>query len=389
MQTIARTVVKKCLSKNQLLCLAMLIVSVTGITKNVISQVLITSQLPEVGTVVKTQLWNLTLSNAGTVNEQVRISMVLTDRKNGVSVLSAETGIITLLPGIKLLQYKDVQPVIYTVLNYNYGTDASPTGFLPAGNFDVCYTLTKKNAGTALAEDCSLILVEPLNPPLLIMPPDNAVVNELRPFFTWLPPAPLQLFNRLTYDFKLAEVQPKQQPEAALQQQLPLIYRTNLTANSFAYPASVSELDTGKLYAWQVTAMNNGMPVAASDVWTFKPKQTTGAEGATADNETAYFKLTTEQSSGYFICRGLLKLAYENNLNDTKASLHIYDITSKFRKETGNSYATITLKPGQNFIDYDAESEAGLINKHIYQLELVNSKGEVWSARFEYQKVKK
>ncbi|MBP6024928.1 hypothetical protein [Ferruginibacter sp.] len=387
MQIFVKRIVNKRL-KNGMLRILILAVLLQFNAHVLNGQILITSQLPQGGISLKNQLWNITLSNAGTSADRIRISMLVTDRKKGIPVFSAETGLISLLPGIKLIQEKDVQPIIYTVLNHNYNIDASPNGFLPAGNFDVCYTVLRKNAGEAgasVAEDCSLVQVEPLNPPLLMIPEDLAVIDGQRPFFTWLPPAPMQMFNRLTYDFKLVEVRSRQSPEAALQQQLPLLYKTGVLTNNFAYPASAAHLDTGKNYAWQVIAVNNGVPLASSEIWTFRLKRPV-EDMPQGDDGQPYYKLQQGENSGYFVCNGSLKIVYENRENETTASIRVFDITQKIKKEITTTPIIQPLKNGENFISYDLSDNTSPVHKHLYLIELINSKGELWTARFEYRK---
>lgn len=364
-------------------------VSAIELTSNVLSaQILITSQLPQGGINLKSQLWNITLTNAGNSADRVRISMLVTDRNKSLPVFSAETGIITLLPGVKLLQEKDVQPVVYKIINHSYNVDMTPNGFLPAGNFDVCYTVLRKNGGdpgASIAEDCSLIQVEPLNPPLLMMPEDRAELEGQRPFFTWLPPAPMQLFNRLTYDLKLVEVRPRQSPEAALQQQVPLLYKSGILTNNFAYPPSAANLDTGKTYAWQVIAVNNGIQLASSEIWTFRLKRTADDVPA-SDGGVPFYKLLQGENGGYFISNGILKLVYDNKGNEPAASVRIFDITQKSRKEITSSSIVQPLKSGENYITYDLNEIGSILHKHLYLVELTNSLGEIWTARFEYRK---
>lgn len=365
------------------------LVSVLQLTSNMLTgQILVTSQLPQGGINLKSQLWNITLTNAGVTADRVRISMLVTDRNKGLPVFSAETGVISLLPGVKLLQEKDVQPIVYKIINHNYNVDLAPNGFLPAGNFDVCYTVLRKNVGetgSSVAEDCSLIQVEPLNPPLLMIPEDLAVIDGQRPFFTWLPPAPMQMFNRLTYDFKLVDVRSRQSPEAALQQQLPLLYKTGILTNNFAYPASAAHLDTGKNYAWQIIAVNNGVPLASSEIWTFRLKRQV-EDMPKGDDGLPYYKLQQGENSGYFLCSGVLKIVYENRGNDTTASIRVFDITQKIKKEITTTPLVQTLKNGENFISYDLSDNTSPVHKHLYLIELINSKGELWTARFEYRK---
>lgn len=351
-----------------------------------ISQVIITPQLPQTGIKLKTQLWNLGLSNSSVTPVSVKLSMVMTDISNGQQVLSASTGFIQLPQGVKLIQYNDVIPVAYTVLNTAYNIDATPNGFLPIGNFDICFEVLKPSGEIleSIAEECVQIEVEPLSPPYLNLPADLSEIDESRPVFSWIPPSPVSFFTNLSYDFRLVGVLPNQNPDDAIQQNLPVLLTSNLYSSNLQYPGTASALDTGITYAWQVTANNNGLFIAKSEVWVFKVKAL-AFDTMVYQRETPYFRIKQEVSNAYFICDGILKLEYQNELNDNVVSFFIYDVTTKERIQIQLPQNNLALKFGQNFIDYDIRELNGIVSDHFYQIELVNSKKENWSGRFVYK----
>ncbi len=350
------------------------------------AQVIITPQLQQVGITLKSQLWNAAISNTGTTTLQVKLNVLLTDVSNGQQVLSATTTIFSLPQGVKILQYSDVTPVVYTVLNANYNIDASPNGFLPVGNFDVCYSILQQTPETfeTIAEECVPIEVEPLSPPLLNLPSDEAEIEEVHPLLNWLPPTPISFFSNLSYDVKLVEVLNTQNSVDAIAQNTPIFYQSNYSTTSLLYPSSLPPLDTGKLYAWQVAAKNNGVFVANSEVWTFRVKLFS-QDNYVYQRETPYFKLKQEAATDYFVAQGLLKFVYTNDINDTQAHLTIYDITNGQRIKINLPSPIIRVHYGQNFIDYPVSELSGIIDGHYYQVEVVSSKGAIWQGRFEYK----
>jgi hypothetical protein len=352
------------------------------------AQVTITPQLPQTGIKLKTQLWNLGLSNTGAAPVTVKISMVLTETSSGQQVLSATSNLLSLSRGVRLIQYNNVVPVNYTILNNTYHVDASPNGFLPVGNFTVCYEILKQLPGAEsfenIAEECTQIEVEPLAPPYLSLPANQSEIEELRPVFSWIPPAPAAFFNNLSYNFKLVEVLNGQNPDDAVQVNIPLLMKPFQTGNNMQYPASLPALENGKTYAWQVAANNNGLFVAKTEVWTFKLK--VSAPGTTPyPNETPYYRLKQEVSNAYFVCNGVLKLEYDNEINDREITISIYDVSSKIKKKMNLKQNSIGLKYGQNFIDIDMRETSGMLNGHYYLVELVNGKTETWGGKFEYK----
>jgi hypothetical protein len=382
LEKIFRTLIYSNMKKNTLLLLIGALISNISFT-----QVIINLQLPQTGLNIKSQLWNMTLTNTSTVSLSVKINMILTDVATGQQVLSGSSNILYLQQGTKIIQYNDVIPVNYTVLNNNYAIDASPNGFLPIGNFNVCYEISKKGGRSfeTMAEDCAAIEVEPASPPYLNLPDDEAEIEERRPFFTWLPPAPLNLFNNLSYSLRLVEVFKNQNSAIAIQQNLPLILQQHISGLTFQYPFSNTILDTGKLYAWQISANNNNLVVAKTDVWTFKIKPP--YNNVIDRRETPYFKLKEALSSAYFVCDGVLKFEYTNEVNDSIIQVKIYDVTKQNKKSIQLENDFIKIKYGQNLIDFDLRNNKNFISGHLYTVELINSKQENWNGKFEYKPI--
>ncbi len=97
-------------------------------------------------------------------------------------------------------------------VTYNAGSsvvvDPSPDGFLPVGVFNICYTLIGGAKGVleaTIAEVCETYEIEPLSLPQLITPANQEVLAIPRPFFSWLPPVPVNSFSRIQYDLLLVE----------------------------------------------------------------------------------------------------------------------------------------------------------------------------------------
>jgi hypothetical protein len=352
------------------------------------AQVLLSPQIPQMGISQKQQLWDVTISNTTNAPINVVLQVLLTDKATGVAVLNGESRQIVIASGAKFFNQSAFLPIVYSVLNNNYSIDASVNGFLPFGNFDVCYSVfvsDSRGSKDAIAEECTTTLVEPLSPPLLVVPADKDSIDETMPSFNWLPPAPTGLFFKLLYDFKLVEVGTNQTPEAALQQQLPLVFKTQIASNTFAYPSSTKPLELGKTYAWQITALNRLSPVAQSDIWSFKVNPKNGISTVAA--QTPFYALKTELSGGTFDIKGnALQLSYDNTLSDSVVSVSIYSISKKGRHQLSGGERTLRVSNGHNFISYALSEVSGLAVNGVYLLELINSSNEKWYAQFRYTK---
>lgn len=351
------------------------------------AQVITKLQLPPVGLSLKSQLWNLSLINTSNEVLDVRLELVVSNASTNQKILSGTTRVINLPKGLRMLTANGVAPVTYNVLSPEYNFNVAQEGFIPVGTYNVCYTLVAFRGdagGDRIGEECETIDVQPISPPLLISPSDSEYVEINRPLFTWLPPSPSNLFNGLAYDFTLAEVQSTQSGADAIQQNIPIQQASNLLTNSLQYSPSFQELDTAKLYAWQITVKSAGSPVAQSEVWTFRLKSNKSTPIKNTDFDY-YAKLKMGTDASFSLSSGVVKYAYLNEANDKSVAIKVHDITSALRKEIKLDSSYVNLQYGENYRQLDL-SQSGLADKHVYLLELINSKRESWYLKFEYRK---
>jgi hypothetical protein len=239
------------------------------------AQLSVSVQEPPAGIVQKNQLWNLALIYSGNSSINVVIGLTLIDLTDNQPALTAFTRPLTLSKGVKQIKAADVQPVDYQYISPAFSRLAD--ALLPIGNYQACYTvyISGKEDKQVLSENCISIEVQPLSPPQLTMPADSANIQQSYPQFSWLPPAPVTLFNDLNYDLLVTEVRADQTAGAAIQENMPVYNARRMTMMVNNYPSSAKSLDTGKVYAWRVIAKNGETFAAQSEVWTFKVTQET------------------------------------------------------------------------------------------------------------------
>ena len=349
------------------------------------AQVLINLQLPPSGVMVKSQLWNFSLVNTATTTYDIQVEVTLTDMGSNQRVLTGTSKLIQLPKGARVIKPSDVTPVTYNVTGA--GVDASPDGFLPVGHFMACFSVLRINSDLSerLAEECESIEVEPISPPLLVSPSDSDQVELVRPLFTWIPPTPFTMFASLRYNWTLVEVAPLQTGAAAIQQNVPLLSQSNLGITSFQYPLSSAALDTGKIYAWQVSAMNNNSVIAQSEIWTFRLRNIGIDTVTTANKEGFYARLKREENASFVLCYGKLNYEYFNESNTTMVQLRLLDISKPVRRTIALDSASYAVTPGQNLRRLDL-TDKGLTAGHVYLLELLNPAGERWYLKFAFRK---
>lgn len=349
------------------------------------AQVLINLHLPQAGLNIKRQLWNLSLVNTGQQNAEARIELLISDASNGQAILSASSRLFTLMPGNMQIQSGTVDPIVYNVLNSSYNIDNNPEGFLPIGVYTICFSVIKRTTDyfEKVSEECTSIEVEPASPPFLNTPEDAAEITEDRPLFTWVPPSPVFLFSNLNYKMKLVEVGKNQSAADAVQNNFPVLNQSSITAPSFQFPFSLRALDTGKLYAWQVKALNNDKEIANSEVFSFTLARPADAAAPQAE---IYVKLSESTDMPFSVCTGIFKYEYVNKNNSPVLQLKLTDLTSKTNVRIPLDNDLQEVRYGQNFLKLDLRNNSAVRNNRLYQLSVQPAGEPEQSAKFIYKK---
>lgn len=356
------------------------------------AQVSLTAQLPPAGIMQKRQLWNVLLVNGSTTPVNVRVSISLLNTKDNRSIMTAASNIITVPAGAKQLKYDDAAPIQYNYMSPVFDVDLSPDGLLPIGNYIVCYSADVVNAlrttaskssnpssdnVVATAESCVPLEIMPLSPPVLNMPLDGSAVENAYPQFSWIPPAPLNLFNDLSYDIRIVKIMKGQSAVQALQQNIPE-YSEAYVKNIFCnYPSSAKGLDTGITYAWGIIAKNNDQFVAQSDAWTFTVQS---LQKPSLKYGNVYNALQKDINGGIAFCNNNLKMEYNNEAGDAKVPYEIISIREN--KEQVVKKGTLSLAYGQNLIELPLDRDIHIKKGGLYLFKLTNSRKENWYTRF-------
>ena len=352
-----------------LLCLALL----------VRSQVILIPESQVGGVVIRQQLWSVIINNlSGTVKNTV-LFVTVTDRVNSQVLLEANSSLITLNPGIKRVTYNELAPLNYAVASVGFSADRQFNQPLPVGEYLVCYRLfDNEGKKELLVTECIKIIAEPLSPPLLIQPENKSTVMEPRPVLTWTPPAPVYMFNALAYDIIVSPLYDKQSPEEAVQRNIPVMTTTSLN-NSILYPASYTNLETGKTYAWQVVATDAGRLGGKSEVWTF-----TVMPDSVVDiiSGTPYVKLAKQNVEVTVLHQGIFKAEYFNFLADSVAVFTLQKLTENNVKGKQAIRFELPVKAGQNFLEYNLNGKIRLDETAVYEIRLTNSMKEEWVMKF-------
>jgi len=340
------------------------------------AQVSMTVQLPPVGVMQKSQLWNMLLVSASSAPVNVKIVLRLSDAQTNQPLLTGISRTIILYKGAKQVKMEDANPVQYEYLSA--AVDRNVNGLLATGNYQACYSIVASgHSGALLAEDCIPFTVEPVSPPLLNAPANGSLLESALPQFTWLPPAPLNIFNDLNYDLVLVELRSGQSAAEAIQQNIP-VFRAMHNKNIFVnYPASAIALDTAKTYAWTITANNGPRYAAQTEVWTFRIKGVQNKPGASAN---AYMQLKKELGAAVTNSSGPLYFSYSNDANDK--TVH-YEIIALQEGSNAVQQGTLSLAVGDNLLELGLKGSR-LQDGKTYLFRLLNSRHEYWQMKFIY-----
>ncbi len=337
------------------------------------AQISIQPILPLAGMVQKNNLWNIAIINTSNDSYDCRIELILRDRASGLEVLTAATGQFKVSQGTKQLNAALLMPLQYNYISASLNNRSDD--FIPVGNYIACYRLTPFGKPT-LAEECTAFDIEPLSPPMLINPADSSILAVAPSQFSWIPPAPLNLFSMLGYELRITEILPGQKAEEAIQQNLPFYTEPNIPVNNTTYTGGAANFETDKWYAWQVVARDDRNYAGKTEVWVFQVSQQ--KEGQ-AENNTSYARLKTGNNEMTVAQDGILKIVYRNELPDTDAAINIFDLGSNNDKPV---HFKTKLIAGDNYIQYNLKNIMKPQEQKVYKAVLTNSRGEQSTIRF-------
>ncbi len=107
-------------------------------------------------------------------------------------------------------------------------------------------------------------------PIVLSLPYDQDTIEEKEPNFVWQTNiTTVQNDPRLQQQIVVVKLEEDQSASEAIFQNEPIFIRTGLVSNSITYSSSNYELEDGSTYAWQVSILNSGTVVQASEIFKF------------------------------------------------------------------------------------------------------------------------
>lgn len=324
-------------------------------------------------------IFNLQVTNPTLTSIEVKIKGIwFLEGKKAVELMSENT---ILQPGVNT--FSSQSPGINSKVYYAKAVDEveSSIGNLPAGHYRACIYLSciKPDCNGACANilaseitPCYEFTLEQPTPLLLNSQVNGNISNEHRPSFTWIPPMPLGGNPDVNYTLTLVKKNSsKQGCTDAILRNRPLLKQDNINGTILNYPADTEPLDTGD-YAWQVSAMYEGLSVAISEVWCFRVEEKTGKE-----DSNVYVKLKTNDYDVHH-CKSKLYFAYDELYTSEMLEIKLYDpkgkllpVKQEFKTEYGESLFVVDLEPLK------------LNKQQIYSLLVKDQAGKKYKLRFQ------
>lgn len=349
-----------------------MLILITGFIPLIVgAQVTISVQLPPAGLIQKDQLWNLVLVNNNNATIEATVTLSLQEALTGQTVLSAGTRSFMLGKGVKMINYRDIQPV-----QYNYVSAELTGNFIPLGSYIACYRVSKKSIEVIepIADECVRLDINPLSPPLLNTPADKSVIQTPYPQFSWIGPTPSEMFSQLNYDIAVAEVLQGQSPAEAILNNVPVYINGNIRNPFESYPSSYSSLQPGKQYAWQVTARNGLNYSARTEVWTFNLPPSDSSK--TIATNPAYILLGENGNAGVNIITDKdLLVKYYSFYDQPEAFVRILSPDGKVMQEVKQR-----IIYGDNFLLF--KLNRFFKKDQVYTLEIIDQQQKKHSIQF-------
>jgi hypothetical protein len=320
-------------------------------------------------------LWKSTIINTTSSPLNVILQFQI-HTASSLNVLTLSTQMITLLPGANKLTSSEGTGGRWIYGTNKIGTIFQSMGKLPYGQYTYGITALSATTNKYLGSGSDELEVNPMLPPELSSPRNEDVISIKYPVLTWIPPRPIIGLD-IVYSLRMVALQKNQSPAEGLTQNPPMLSLQNLPSTYTNYPASAQQLEPGITYAWQVGASYEGYSLGTTEIWTFtvKPPPPPPADDI-------IYPVASKVSDGHFyVTKGIIRFAYENKANDKKLN---YVIKRLDKKVNLKSLPDLDIKQGTNKLEVDLRHNTGLQEKEYYDLQITDSKGQVYKLMFYY-----
>lgn len=333
-------------------------------------------------------LWNIEVVNL-TNNELKGYFDLRLTSQNGGQILLAQSNDVVIGRGNTNFNSFTISEKNRIYFNNPVSNKARQTNLLSFGNFELCVQFIE--AGQELASNCQVFSFFPTNPPIGISPVLCEEISGFYPNFIWQEPSPLLEAYQFVYSIKIVEVLKGQTPQAAIQSNIPIHQKENISQTFYQYPADAFPLDSNKKYAWQVKA--DLEEISGIEGKTSFGKQSLGQSEAECfitpkkelieKKEEPKFYLIPKKgfNNDYSKISKIIPVSYQEKFQDREIEVFFYDKNKKLLKET----IKVSVRRGDNRFEIDLENLGLFKHGEFYWLTIKDLDGQINSIYFLYE----
>lgn len=323
--------------------------------------------------------WNINVLSP--IDAEVTISASIQKKGMG-NVLSLVSNNVVLKTGMNSFSKMLLSASVVEFFNPDIRTWYDANQALPSGNYSICYMVRcvepSCGGGGTLGSDqsfCFNFSVENPTPLLLNSPADRAIIEDVTPLLTWIPPSPVS--SQVTYLLRLVKIQEGQGKQDAISRNIPILETGGIQNVILQYPMDMPPLVKGEKYAWEVYAELFGEKIARSEVWEFEIGKDTIKKKEDPFN---YIKIRQVNPGSMVTVENMLRLDYHETLEkETELFLEILSAEGKVK-----GTVTQPIVYGENLLNIPL-SGMGLKPGEIYTVRITNKKREKYEIRIRYQ----
>ena len=313
-------------------------------------------------------MFSVTIGNNTGAEMQVSLDGLLKTRRGEIYV-KGKSNSFTLKQGITI-----INPSALSISYIFYRQNIQTGSDIPYGEYVLCSNL---NDGGMGVNQCIEFSLQPLTPPFLTYPENEAVIEQNSPIFMWQAPSPLIRNQPIYYDFSLSQILPNQTCSQASMMNNKTYLEKNIEQTQLVYPLSAIPLDTGKKYCWQVLAKTNEYSIGKTEVWEFSVRNLLAKE---KERPQPFIILKKDLDAAvYQATNGKLSLLFQEPYTSKEMVYEIIDLKTNTALETGCLKNKIKSL-GDNQFEFDFNNCR--LAKGIYKLIIYNNKKDAFVTKF-------
>lgn len=330
---------------------------------------------------IPTDLWNCTIVSTDNSSHTVYLKGVVKDNAQNV-LLNITSNSFTVPAGGGNYTSATITTNKIDYFNTDIRNAIQQSGQFPASSYVSCLYIYDASTNTELNNTCVENTVEIINPPTLVFPNNQDVLDNAYPVFTWLPPSPLRSGQKVNYELKVVQLQDGQTPTDGIMRNPEYFDQKDINQELLAYPFSALPFQMNKSYAWQVTAVIDNFPIGKTEVWAFslKPKDADSAINPLQDHN--YILLKNDVEGGYYIANGGIKFRLPDEYH---TGIKSYRFSTPDNKEVSSNGLQISQPGNGDHYIFDLQSVQDIEDNKFYLFELSTNAGAHYVLRFKYK----